>query len=86
VFIKEELSISRLARLWKSELQQEYGNKSLATSGNKNNLLARLRKVIDNSVGQQEEELVEEEIVDCIFISGTPDPKELEPEAFDIPE
>jgi hypothetical protein len=46
--------------------------------------LARLR----DPAGQQvpEEELAEEEIVDCIFISGTPDPEELEPEAFSISE
>jgi hypothetical protein len=82
--IKEELSISRLARLRKSELQQECGNRGLATSGNRSDLLARLR----DPAGQQvpEEELAEEEIVDCIFISGTPDPEELEPEAFGISE
>jgi hypothetical protein len=73
-----------MARLRKSELQQECGNRGLATSGNRSDLLARLREVIDGPVGQQEEELAGEEIVDCIFISGTPDPEELEPEAFDI--
>jgi hypothetical protein len=84
VSIKEELSISRLARLRKSELQQECGNRGLATSSNKSDLLVRLREVIDDLVGQQEEKLAEEEIVDCIFVSGTPDAEELEPEAFDI--
>jgi hypothetical protein len=73
VVIRENLTISRAARLKKADLQEECGKRGLATTGTRKNLINRLT-VIDSKEGMaervEETELVNEDIQDYIVVTS----------------
>jgi hypothetical protein len=71
--IRENLTISRAARLKKADLEEEYSKRGLATIETRRDLIDRLT-VIDSKkeVGERvkETELVNKDIQDCIVIAN----------------
>jgi hypothetical protein len=73
VAIGEDLIISRAPRLKKADLQEECGQRGLATTGIRRDLIDRLT-VIDSKEGMtervEETELANEDIQDCIVVAS----------------
>jgi hypothetical protein len=73
VTIGEGLTISRAARLKKADLQEECGERGLATTGTRRDLIDQLTAIDSKegvAKGVEETELADEVIQDCIVVAS----------------